>query len=275
MFTIVKKEKLSPVSFSFWLKAPEIAHAYRPGQFVILRVDEAGERIPLTIVDTDLKKGLIRIIFSVVGKTSYKLSLLEESESIRDVVGPLGNPTHISCYGNTVVVGGGVGIAPLYPITRALMEAGNTITTILGARSKDFLLLEDEMKKISRNMIITTDDGSAGIKGFVTTALEEIIKNNQNPVDFVMAVGPVVMMKAVSDLTKRYEIKTMVSLNTMMIDGTGMCGGCRCTVDKKTMFACVHGPEFDAHKIDFDEIIWRQRAFHKHEKESFEHIKKN
>ncbi len=269
MFKIVKKDRIAPENYSYWVEAPDIAQAYEAGQFIILRIDEKGERIPLTIVDTDLQKGLIRIIFSVVGATSYKLSLLGVGDQIKDVVGPLGNKTHIENYGTAVVVGGGVGIAPIYPITRALKRAGNKIVSILGARNKELLILKDDMEKISQLLIVTSDDGSVGKKGFVTDALEELILNKDRSVDFVLAVGPLVMMRAVSDLTKKYGIKTMVSLNTMMVDGTGMCGCCRCTVGSETKFTCVHGPEFDAHKVDFDELVNKQGMFHKKEKESY------
>ncbi len=273
MFKIVKKELIAPDNYSYWVEATDIAQAYGAGQFIILRIDEKGERIPLTIVDTDLDRGLIRIIFSVVGATSHKLSLLGEGDSIKDVVGPLGNKTHIENYGMAVVVGGGVGIAPIYPITRALQKVGNKIISILGARTKDLLILKDDMDKVSEKLLITSDDGSIGTKGFVTDALEELILDKNQPVDFVLAVGPLVMMRAVSDLTKKYGIKTMVSLNTMMVDGTGMCGCCRCTVGSETKFTCVHGPEFDAHKVDFDELVKKQGMFRKHEKEAYKDIK--
>lgn len=273
MFKIVKKDLIAPDNYSYWVEAADIAQAYGAGQFIILRIDEKGERIPLTVVDTNLDKGLIRIIFSVVGGSSYKLSLLDVGDSIKDVVGPLGNNTHIENYGTAVVVGGGVGVAPIYPITRALQKAGNKIISILGARTKDLLILKDDMEKVSEKLVITSDDGSIGKKGFVTDALEELILDKNQPVDFVLAVGPLIMMRAVSDLTKKYGIKTMVSLNTMMVDGTGMCGGCRCTVGSETRFTCVHGPEFDAHKVDFDELLKRQGMFHKKEKKAYEDIK--
>lgn len=275
MFIVKQKTELAPGTYSYWIQAPDIAFAYKAGQFLILRVDEEGERIPLTIVDTNLNDGLIRIIFSVVGKSSYRLSQVNENETILDIVGPLGNPTHIENYGTVAVVGGGVGIAPIYPITRALKDAGNRIISILGARSGDLLILKDDMERLSDDVIITTDDGSLGRKGFVTTALREVIEANNPPVDFVLAVGPLVMMSAVSDLTREYGIKTMVSLNTMMVDGTGMCGCCRCTVEGKTRFACVHGPEFDAHKVDFKEIIQRQGMFKNKEKLLFEQARRN
>ena len=273
MFKIVKKDLIAPDNYSYWVEATDIAQAYGAGQFIILRIDEKGERIPLTIVDTDLDKGLIRIIFSVVGATSHKLSLLDEGGFIKDIVGPLGNKTHIENYGTAVVVGGGVGIAPIYPITRALQKAGNNIVSILGARTKDLLILKDDMEIVSEKLLITSDDGSIGTKGFVTDALEQLILDENQPVDFVLAVGPLVMMRAVSDLTKKYGIKTMVSLNTMMVDGTGMCGCCRCTVGSETKFTCVHGPEFDAHKVDFDELVKKQGMFHKKEKKAYKDIK--
>ena len=274
MFRIVKKEQLAESNYSYWIEAPDIAFAYKAGQFLILRISEKGERIPLTIVDTDLKKGLIRIIFSVVGKSSYQLSLLNEGDNILDVVGPLGTPTHIEKFGHAVIVGGGVGIAPVYPIARALKNKGNRLTSILGGRSKDLVILRNELKDISEKLIVVTDDGSLGEKGLVTDPLRKMLEQEVN-VDFVLAVGPVVMMSAVSELTRKYGIKTMVSLNTMMVDGTGMCGCCRCTVGGKIRFACVHGPEFDGHQVDFKEIIQRQRMFHKQEKQFFDQAKED
>ena len=270
MFRVTQKEQLAPGTFSYWIEASDIAFAYKPGQFLILRVDEDGERIPLTIVDTQLDKGLIRIIFSVVGKSSYRLSELNVGDFVQDIVGPLGNPTHIEKYGTIAVVGGGVGIAPIYPITRAMQKAGNQIISILGARSGELLILHDDMKNLSEQVIVTTDDGSLGKKGFVTDALRELIEAKNPPIDFVLAVGPLVMMKAVSELTRGYGIKTMVSLNTMMVDGTGMCGCCRCSVEGKTRFACVHGPEFDGHEVNFDEIMQRQSMFRHKEKRDFD-----
>ncbi len=273
MFRITQKEQLAPGTFSYWVEAADIASAYKPGQFLILRVDAEGERIPLTIVDTQLDKGLLRIIFSVVGKSSYCLSQLNVGDAIQDVVGPLGNATHIENYGTVAVVGGGVGIAPIYPITRAMKKAGNRIISILGARNGELLILHDDMKSLSEQVIVTTDDGSLGKKGFVTDALRELIDAKNPPIDFVLAVGPLIMMKAVSELTRGYGIKTMVSLNTMMVDGTGMCGGCRCSVEGKARFACVHGPEFDGHEVNFDEIMRRQTMFRDKEKRDYDKVR--
>ena len=274
MFRIVKKENIAESNYSYWIEAPDIAFAYKAGQFLILRISEKGERIPLTIVDTNLELGLIRIIFSVVGKSSYELSILHEGDSILDIVGPLGSPTHIENFGHAVIVGGGVGIAPVYPIARAIKKKGNRLTSILGGRTKELVILRNELKEISEKLIIVTDDGSLGNKGLVTDPLRKMIEDGVK-IDFVLAVGPLVMMSAVSELTRKYGIKTMVSLNTMMVDGTGMCGCCRCTVGGKTRFACVHGPEFDGHQVDFKEIIQRQRMFHKQEKKFFNEAKES
>ncbi|MCD6460434.1 sulfide/dihydroorotate dehydrogenase-like FAD/NAD-binding protein [bacterium] len=272
MFLIVKKEQIAQSNYSYWIKAPDIAFAYKAGQFLILRINEKGERIPLTIVDTDLRDGLIRIIFSVVGKSSYNLSMLNEGDTILDVVGPLGMPTHIEQFGHAVIVGGGVGIAPVYPIAKEIKNKGNVLTSILGGRTKELVILRSELKKISEKLIIVTDDGALGEKGLVTDPLNKMIEQGVK-IDFVLAVGPLVMMSAVSELTRKYGIKTMVSLNTMMVDGTGMCGCCRCTVDGKTRFACVHGPEFDGHKVDFKEIMQRQKMFYKQEAKFFNQVK--
>ncbi len=252
MFELISKNLLAPAVWRYTVKAPEIAAKRRAGNFVIVRPKEGSERIPLTIVSSDPQAGTIDIIFQVVGATTMDLS---ETDGILDIVGPLGHPTHIEKFGRAAVVGGGVGIAPLLPIAEALKQAGNNLTAILGARSSEFLILEEEMAAISDGLLIATDDGSQGQKGLVTDVLQPLLE--QGALDFVLAVGPVVMMKAVSELTRPYRVKTMVSLNPLMIDGTGMCGVCRCRVDGQTRFACVDGPEFDGHQVDFGSLSRR------------------
>jgi ferredoxin--NADP+ reductase len=268
MFKIVEKRMLEPNVGWLQIEAPQIAKKRQAGQFVILRVDDTGERIPLTIADSDPEKGTIVLICQSVGKTSTQLNQLQTGDVIRDVAGPLGKPSHLENFGTAVCIGGGVGIAVAYPIAKALKEQGNKVISILGARTKELLILEDEMGKVSDEIKITTDDGSYGTKGFVTDALQKVIDEQQ--VDFVLAIGPTIMMKVVSNLTRSYTIKTMVSLNPIMIDGTGMCGGCRVSVGGKTQFVCVDGPEFDAHQVDFDLLMLRQRMYLDDEKRSFE-----
>jgi ferredoxin--NADP+ reductase len=260
MFTIRHKEVLSPTVSKFIVEAPFIARKRKPGNFVIIRVAENGERIPLTIVDGDTKAGTITLIVQGIGKTTKMLLAKNAGEGILDMVGPLGNPTPVELHGTVVCIGGGVGTAELYPITLALKEAGNTIMTIVGARSKDLVILEDEMKGCSDELFVTTDDGSYGRKGFVTDQLKDLLER-PGGVHAVFAIGPLPMMKAVAMLTKKYNVHTIVSLNTIMVDGTGMCGGCRVTVNKEMKFACVDGPEFDAHTVDFDELMMRNRTY--------------
>ncbi len=254
-----------------WLKieAPQIAKKRKAGQFVILRIDDDGERIPLTIADSDPENGTITLICQSVGKTTTQLNQLQIGDAIQDVAGPLGKPSHLENFGTAVCIGGGVGIAVTYPIAKALKEEGNKVISILGARTKELLILEDEMRAVSDEVRITTDDGSFGMKGFVTDALQQIIDEQQ--VDFVLTIGPAIMMRVVSDLTRKYGIKTMVSLNSIMIDGTGMCGGCRVEVGGKTQFVCVDGPEFDGHDVDFDLLMLRQRMYFDEEKHALEH----
>jgi ferredoxin--NADP+ reductase len=260
VYPIVQKSVLAPTITKFVIKAPFVARKRLPGNFVIIRVEENGERIPLTIVDSDNTHGTITLIVQSIGKTTKLMATKNANDSLVDVVGPLGNPTPI-LEGKTVAcVGGGVGTAELYPITRALQAAGNTIHTVIGARSKDLVVLENEMTDCSNHIVVTTDDGSYGRKGFVTDALKEILETSPE-ISAVYAIGPLPMMKAVSHLTKNYNKKTYVSLNAVMVDGTGMCGGCRVTVDGKMKFACVDGPEFDGHKVDFDELIMRNRTY--------------
>ncbi len=260
MYPIVEKEFLSPTVAKFVLRAPFIAPKRKAGNFVIVRVAETGERIPLTIVDGDPAKGTITLIVQAVGKTTKLLLMKKPGDSLVDVVGPLGNPTEIVTDGTVVCIGGGVGTAELYPITKALKAAGNEIYTIIGARSKDLVILEQEMAECSNHPFVTTDDGSYKRKGMVTDQLMDFIDIGLL-IDVVYAIGPLPMMKAVAQLTKQYHLKTVVSLNPIMVDGTGMCGGCRVSVDGKMKFACVDGPEFDAHTVDFDELIMRNRSY--------------
>ena len=265
MYKIVRKEKMAHDSIVLnEIEAPQIAKKAKPGQFVILRINETGERIPLTMANVDKKKGTITIIYMIVGKSTRSFSLLEVGDAYQDCVGPLGQPTEIQKKGKVVCVGGGTGTAVLHPIARGMYEAGNDVITILGARNKDYLIMEKEMKKISTELRICTDDGSKGRHGFVTDELREILETQK--IDEVVAIGPVPMMKFLSLLTKEFNVKTTVSLNPIMIDGTGMCGGCRVTIDGKTKFACVDGPEFDGHKVDYDSLMRRLGAY-KHEEE--------
>jgi len=259
MYQILEKKVLSETVKLMKIKAPLVAKKAQPGQFIILRIDEKGERIPLTIADFDRKKGTITIIFLEVGKTTKQLGALNVGDSLENFVGPLGLPSEVKKYGTVVCVGGGVGIAPLYPIVKALKEAGNYVISILGAKTESLLLLEKEIHGSSDEFYIATDDGSKGHKGFVSDVLQQVI--NKHKVDMVMAIGPIIMMKVVSDLTRKYNIKTLVSLNPIMVDGTGMCGGCRVSVDGKTKFACVDGPEFDGHKVDYENLMLRNRRF--------------
>jgi len=252
------------------IEAPLVARKAQPGEFIILRVTEDGERIPLTIQDFDREKGTISIIFQEVGVTTRDLGHLEPGEFLVDFVGPLGRPTHIEKMGTVVCVGGGIGVAPIYPIARALKEAGNEVISIVGSRTKDLLILEEEMKEASSTLIITTDDGTYGRKGFVTQVLQELIEKGQ-PIAEVIAIGPVVMMRAVAETTRPHGIKTVVSLNPIMVDGTGMCGGCRVSVGDATKFACVDGPEFDGHQVDFAGLMSRQKMYKTQEKQADEH----
>ena len=256
MYKILTKKILNPTVTLMEVDAPMIAKKAEPGQFIILRVDAEGERIPLTIADFDREKGTITIIFQIVGATTEKLNHLEEGEFIHDFVGPLGVPSHTDGLKKVAVVGGGVGCAIAYPIAKKLHKLGAEVHSIVGFRNKDLVILEDEFKAASDVMKLMTDDGSYGEKGLVTNALEQLIKDG-NQYDEVIAIGPLIMMKFVCKLTKEYNIKTVVSMNPIMIDGTGMCGGCRLTVGGETKFACVDGPDFDGHLVDFDEAMER------------------
>ncbi|HOJ50928.1 MAG TPA: sulfide/dihydroorotate dehydrogenase-like FAD/NAD-binding protein [Syntrophales bacterium] len=266
---IVRKEILSENIIRMDIESEEIARRRKAGQFVIIRLHEQGERIPLTIVDSDPEKGTITIIFQVVGHTTALLSTLTEGAEILDLQGPLGNPTEIRNYGHAVCVGGGVGVGVVYPITKALKESGNRVTSIIGARTKSLLILERKMAAVSDRLIETTDDGSYGFHGFVSQALDELIKKGEE-INCVFAIGPVPMMKAVAECTRPHGIKTFVSLNAIMVDGTGMCGACRVSVGGKTRFTCVDGPEFDGHEVDFDLLMKRLRMYCAQEQISYQ-----
>ena len=265
MFRIVKKEKLNPTVSKMVIEAPLVAKKAQAGQFIILRVDERGERIPLTVADYDREEGTVTIIYQIVGATTMRLDRLQEGECLKDFVGPLGKPTAVEGKKRVAVVGGGVGCAIALPVAKALKEAGAVVDTVAGFRNKDLVILEDEFKAVSQTYRLMTDDGSAGEQGLVTNALKELLEQNQY--DEVIAIGPLVMMKFVCLLTKEYGVKTVVSMNPIMIDGTGMCGGCRLTVGGETKFACVDGPEFDGHLVDFDQAMERGRTYHAYEQE--------
>jgi ferredoxin--NADP+ reductase len=272
MFKILKKEELSDLVTLFEIDAKDIARKARPGNFFVLRINEQGERVPLTIADFDREKGILTTVFQKVGKTTYLLGSLKEGDFISDVIGPLGKHSPIEKFGKIVCVGGGVGIAPIYPIARALKEAGNTVISIIGARSKDLIFWEEKMKKVSDELIVTTDDGSYGRKAVVTVPLEEILREDKD-IELVIAIGPAIMMKFVCRTTEKYNVKTIVSLNSIMVDGTGMCGACRVEVGGETKFACVDGPEFDGHKVNFDLLMARQRMYPEEEKKALERYK--
>lgn len=266
--TIVRKEKLSPVLTLFEIRAPLIARSAQAGQFVIVWTGEQGERLPLTISDHDPEKGTITLIFQEVGRGTIELGRLNEGEAIPSLAGPLGKPTEIENFGTAVVIGGGVGTAIARPVAAALKKAGNELITIVGAREQSLIILEDEMKAISDQLIVTTDDGSYGRKGLVTEPLKELLDSKK--IDIVVAIGPMPMMRAVAKTTEPYGVKTIVSLDPIMIDGTGMCGGCRVTVGGKTMFTCVDGPDFDAHQVDWDELRSRKAFYFEQEQQQKE-----
>ncbi|SFT80776.1 ferredoxin--NADP+ reductase [Selenomonas sp. GACV-9] len=272
MFKILKKEELSPNVFSMDIDAPRVAKKAQAGQFIVLRVDEKGERIPLTIANFNRETGVVNIVFQVIGASTMALAAVEPGESIVDFVGPLGQPSEIKKFdGTVVVVGGGIGVAPTFPIARAMKEAGNKVIAIMGAKTKDILIMEDEMKEVTDEILITTDDGSRGIKGFVTYAVQELAQRGEK-IAQITAIGPVIMMKSVADCTRELGIHTVVSLNPIMVDGTGMCGGCRVQVGDETKFACVDGPEFDGHLVDFNALMSRQRMYRDLEAEEKDHI---
>lgn len=261
MHEILEKKQLSEQVYKMRLRAPLIAEARKPGQFIILQVDtNYGERIPLTIADASADEGWITIIFQAVGSTTIKLSRLDVGQSVEAVLGPLGQPTHIKKVGRVVCVGGGIGVAPLHPIAQALKQAGNHVTTIIGARNKELVILEEEMRAIADELIVVTDDGSYGRKALVTEPLKELCEADPPP-DMAVAIGPPIMMKFAVETTRPYGVHTVVSLNTIMVDGTGMCGGCRVTVGGETKFVCVDGPEFDGHQVDFDNMMRRLGSY--------------
>jgi ferredoxin--NADP+ reductase len=270
MFKIVSKKQIGNNIKSFEIDAPDIAKNAKAGQFVMFRIDDKGERVPLTVAAADRDKGTVTIIVQEVGKSTVQLGLLNAGDYIKDFVGPLGHPTEIKNYGTVVAVAGGVGTAEVLPVIKALKEAGNKVIAIVGARNKDLIILEDEIKGASDALLIATDDGSFGKKGFVTDVLKDVIDSEN--VSVVYAIGPVPMMKAVSNLTREKNIKTLASLNPIMVDGTGMCGACRVSVGGKTKFACVEGPEFDAHKVNWDELISRLGVFKELEKISIDNF---
>jgi len=268
VYRIIQTETLAPTITKLTVEAPLIARKRKAGNFVIVRPTPTGERIPLTIVDSDPEKGTIVIIVQAIGKTTHIITGMKEGDYLVDVVGPLGEPTPVSDFGMVVCIGGGVGTAVIYPIAKALKEAGNRVVSIIGARNRELVILEDEMAAVSDELIVTTDDGSYGKKGFVTDALQEIITGQGKP-DAVYAIGPLPMMRAVANVTRDPEIQTWVSLNPIMMDGTGMCGACRVTVGNEMKFACVDGPEFDAHEVNFEELIARNRTYAGPEQEAF------
>jgi NAD(P)H-flavin reductase len=267
MFQILNSRRLAPSVQLLEIEAPYIAQKVKAGQFVVVRLQERSERIPLTVADWNVEKGSITIIFQEVGKSTIELGRLEKGSAILDLIGPLGRPSEIALYGTVACIGGGIGIAPIYPIARALQVEGNRIYSILGARRKDLLILEEEMRAVSEELRVTTDDGSYGRHGLVTDELRSILEEERK-IDLVMTIGPPVMMQAVCRLTETYGLKTTVSLDSIMVDGTGMCGACRVTVGGKVRFVCVHGPEFDGHQVDFDEYILRKRMYLTQEKEA-------
>lgn len=270
MYKILLKEDLVPNNHLFKIEAPAVARKAQAGQFVIVRVDDNGERIPLTIADWDSKEGSVSIVFMEVGTTTRKLAKLKAGDSIADFTGPLGLPTHIEKYGTVICVGGGVGVAPIMPIARALKAAGNRIISIIGARNKDLLFWEDKVRRVSDVLIVTTDDGSYGRKALVTEPLKELLEKKDEKIDLVIAIGPGIMMKFCAKTTQPFGVKTIVSLNPIMVDGTGMCGCCRVSVGGVTKFACVDGPDFDGHKVDWDLLFARQRTYLAEEKRSLE-----
>jgi len=272
MYQIVKKEILYQDIYSMWIKASEIAKTVQPGQFIILMTKEEGERIPLTVADYNREKGLIHIVFQVAGKTTDELSSFEEGEYLYSFIGPLGKKSEIDNFGTVVLVGGGTGIACIHPIARNLKEAGNKVITIIGARTKKLIIMEEELKKVSDELIVTTDDGSYGRKGFVTEVLKEKLDKDKD-IKKVWTIGPPIMMKVTTDLTKNYQVDTIVSLNTIMVDGTGMCGSCRVSIGGETKFVCTDGPEFDGQLVNWEEFMNRIGRYKNEEKESWNHHK--
>ncbi len=270
MNKILEKIRLSDEVYRIKVEAPLIARERRPGQFVILQLDSNfGERIPLTIADADPGEGSVTLIFQTVGSTTHRLAALEKGDRIENLLGPLGTPTHIERFGTVVCVGGGIGVAPMHPIAQGMKRAGNRVIIIMGARNRDLLILEEEMKAIADELIIVTDDGSCGRKALVTQPLKELCEASPKP-DLAVAIGPPIMMKFCAETTRPYAVPTVVSLNTIMVDGTGMCGGCRVTVGGETKFVCVDGPEFDGHAVDFENMMSRLRSYKGHEEDAHE-----
>lgn len=269
MYPIIFRQDLASKIHLFKIAAPAVARKARAGQFVVIRIDEKGERIPLTIADWDEKEGSVTIVFMEVGTSTTHLAILKAGESILNFVGPLGLPTHIEKFGTVVCVGGGVGVAPIFPIARALRQAGNKVISVLGSRCQDILFWEDRLRSVSDQLIVTTDDGSCGLKGVVTVPLKALLEGSEK-IDRVIAIGPAVMMKFCARTTQPFGVKTVVSLNSIMVDGTGMCGSCRVSVGGVTKFACVDGPEFDGHAVDWDLLAARQRMYVEEEKYSFD-----
>lgn len=270
---ILSAKEIAPEIYQMEVDTLDIARKALPGQFVIIRIDEEGERVPLTITDFDREQGTLTIIFQKVGKTTYDLSRLSGGDSLADVVGPLGNPAHIEKFGTVICVGGGIGAAPIYPIARALHDAGNQVITINGAKSKNLLILEKELDEVSDELYITTDDGTKGRKGFVTEVLKELLESEK--IDLVVVIGPAIMMKFACMTTEPFGVKTVVSLNSIMVDGTGMCGACRVEVGGETRFCCAEGPEFDGHEVDFDLLLSRQSMYLAEEKLAMEELEKS
>jgi ferredoxin/flavodoxin---NADP+ reductase len=269
LFKIIDKREICEKVHQFRIEAPRLVAKAKAGQFVILRKDELGERVPMSIGGLDKKNGILTIVIQEVGKTSGAMNQMKTGDYFADVVGPLGIPSHVEKFGHCICIGGGVGIPPIYPIAQALRDAGNKVTTIIGARSKNLLIFEQELGSASDRLLISTDDGSFGTHGFVTTVLQKLMADGEK-IDMVICVGPVPMMKAVVNTTREPKIKTFVSLNPVMVDGTGMCGACRVTVGGKTKFACVDGPDFDGHEVDFEEMTKRLKMYAKYEKQAYE-----
>lgn len=270
MYEIVDKQTLGPNLTQYEIMAPRIAKARQCGQFVMVRVHSEGERIPLTVADTNPGKGTITLIVQTVGKSTQQMTALQPGDSLPDVAGPMGHPSHLDNYGTVAVIGGGLGTAVIYPQAIALKAMGNKIISIIGARTKDLVIMEEQLGGVSDELIVTTDDGSAGLKGLVTDALRQLIDDPQQSIGAVYCAGPVIMMKAVAEVTRPHSIATIVSLNPIMVDGTGMCGGCRVTIDGQVKFACVDGPEFDGHLVDYNELMDRLSTYKNHERQSLE-----
>ncbi|MFH1782073.1 MAG: sulfide/dihydroorotate dehydrogenase-like FAD/NAD-binding protein [Candidatus Omnitrophota bacterium] len=271
MYKIIRKEQLNTEITLFKITAKDLSMAANPGQFVILRIDETGERFPLTIYDFNREKGTITIVCQAIGVSTKKLAALNQGDSILDIAGPLGHATKIKDVGKVICIGGGVGIAEAYPIAKAMKKEGNDVTVIIGSRNKDLLICEKEIREFCDKLHITTDDGSHGRKGFVSDVLKELLAKESY--DLVFAIGPLIMMKIIADITKPLSIKTLVSLNSIMIDGTGMCGGCRVQYNNQTQFTCVDGPEFDGHLVDFNDVMRRQERYKDKEKEALDYCK--